>query len=302
LTPEGEGESFLQFDPDPTLNRQIWQQLPGFTWALSGEAKQGATPLAFASAPEDVFPVQNERQGAIVVHQYYGFGQVLWMGVDSTWRWRHRTGDKYHHRFWGQLGRWAARNKSAAGNEFVRFGPLRTDIAYGEDAEISARWTQPYLKQFPELTSKAEVYRLNENDDRELFTTIDLRPSPLRPLFHEGHAIALPAGRYRVKLVVEGADDRSAGLEAPLYVQERTTLELSDLSANRELLTQVANSSQGTLYYPDQIPQLIQQITDPLRTTSVREEVELWNHWTLMVAFFALLFVEWVTRKLNGLP
>ncbi len=302
LTPEGEGESFLQFDPDPVANRQIWQHLPGFTWGLVGEAKPGATPLAYAFGPDDIPSLNDERAGAVIVHQYYGFGQVLWIGVDSTWRWRHRAGDKYHHRFWGQLGRWAARNKSSAGNEFVRFGPLRTDIAYGEDAVISARWTQPYLRQFPQLSSKAEIYRLGNDDERELFTTIDLTASPQRPLFHEGRAVSLPAGRYRVKLVVQGADPRVSGLEAPLYVQERTTLELSDLSANHELLAQIANSSKGELFYPDQVDQMLKKITDPLRTTSFREEVELWNHWSMMVALFGLLFVEWVLRKLNGLP
>lgn len=302
LTPEGESESFLQFDADPVRNRQIWQTLPGFTWALLGSAKPGATTLAYAFGPQPIPNLRDERGSAVIAHQYYGFGQVLWIGIDSTWRWRHRAGDTYHHRFWGQLGRWAARNKTAAGNEFVRFGPLRTDISYGEDAIISARWTQPYLRQFPELASKVEIYKLGEGDERELFTTIDLEPSALRPLFHEGRAVSLPPGRYRVKLVVSGADQRTSGLEAPLYVQQRLTLELSDLSANHELLAQMANSSDGKMFYPDQIPQLVSQITDPLKDVTVREDVELWNHWLLLLGFFALLFVEWVTRKLNGLP
>ena len=30
-------------------------------------------------------------------------GKVLFVGLDSTWRWRYKAGDTYHHRFWGQL-------------------------------------------------------------------------------------------------------------------------------------------------------------------------------------------------------
>jgi len=246
--------------------------------------------------------LQDERTSPVIVHQYYGFGQVLWVGVDSTWRWRHRAGDRFHHRYWGQLGRWAARNKSSAGNEFVRFGPARTDINQGEDALIRARWTQPYLREFPNLTARADIYRLGADDRRELFTSVDLKPTETRPLDYTGRAVALPPGRYRVRLNVDGADQRAGELEAPLYVQERITLEFSDLSANRELLEQMAAQSQGRLYTPDRMPELLRQITDPLRQDSEREEVELWNHWLVMLLFFGLLFVEWVIRKVNGLP
>jgi hypothetical protein len=37
------------------------------------------------------------------------------------------------------------------------------------------------------------------------------------------------------------------------------------------------------------------------RSTS-REEIELWDNWPIMMLFFALLTIEWVVRKLNGLP
>lgn len=302
MSPEGEGESFLQFAADPIVNRQIWQSLPGFTWGLLGNAKPGATVLAAASNPKSIPELDELRRNAVIVHQYYGFGQVLWIGIDSTWRWRYRNGDRYHHRFWGQLGRWAARNRSSAGNQFIRFGPVRTDITQGEDTTIKARFSQPYLREFPDSEAKAEIYRLGDDDERELFTTVELLAHPARPLSFEGRAVSLPAGRYRLSLVVENADARAGNLEAPLYVQEQTTLELSDLSANRELLMQMANLSHGEFYMPDQIPELITKIRDPLKDRAIREEVELWDHWWLLLIVFGLLTTEWVTRKLNGLP
>lgn len=302
MTPEGEGESFLQFAADPLTNRQIWQSLPGFTWGLLGNAKPGATVLGSASNPAAAPELEDLRRNAVIVHQYYGFGQVLWLGVDSTWRWRYRNGDRYHHRFWGQLGRWAARNRSSAGNEFIRFGPVRTDIPEGEDSTIKARFSQPYRHQFPDATAKAEVYRVEEDEAEELFATVDLLPNPARPLSFEGRAVSLPAGRYRLRLLVENADARAGNLEAPLYVQEQTTLELSDLSANRELLVQVANLSEGRFFMPDEIPQLIAEIRDPLEDRTLRKEVELWDHWWLLLIVFGLLTTEWVMRKLNGLP
>jgi len=299
---EGEGEPFLQFSADPIANRQIWQSLPGFNWGLLGNAKPGATVLAYAANPGGAPELEDLRRNAVIVHQYYGFGQVLWVGVDSTWRWRYRNGDRFHHRFWGQLGRWAARNRSSAGNEFIRFGPVRTDIPEGEDSTIKARFSQPYRQQFPNATAKTEVYRLGDADEEELFATVEMVPNPARPLSFEGRAVSLPAGRYRLKLLVANADQRAGNLEAPLYVHEQTTLELSDLSANRELLMQMANLSEGEFFLPDQIPELIKKISDPLQDRTLREEVDLWDHWWILLVIFALLTTEWVTRKLNGLP
>ncbi|MBD3673781.1 MAG: VWA domain-containing protein [Planctomycetaceae bacterium] len=302
LTPEGEAEPFLQFDADRVRNREIWKSLPGFEWGLFGEPRPGSTVLATTLPGEEIPALEALDRSAVIVHQYYGFGQVMWIGVDSTWRWRHRAGDKYHHRFWGQLGRWAARNRSSAGNDFVRFGPARTDIPQGEDAVIKARFVQQYLKQYPDLKASTEVYRLDENDVRELFTTIELNVNPARPLSYEGRAVGLPAGRYRLKLLIEGADPQAGDLEAPLYVQEQPTPELSDLSSNRELLVQMANLSDGQFFMPDEMSELLSVVKDPLADRVIREEVELWDRWWLMLLVFALLTVEWVTRKLNGLP
>ncbi|MBW3542226.1 MAG: hypothetical protein KY476_18310, partial [Planctomycetes bacterium] len=157
LTANGEREAMFQFDTDHAVNLEIWEGLPGHMWGLVGTARPGATVFAYAGGDPPVANagpgagLEAERQNALIVHQHYGFGQILWLGIDSTWRWRHRVGDDYHHRFWGQLGRWAAENKAAAGNEFVKFGPVSGDIEVGDDAVIRARWTHHFLSRYPNL-------------------------------------------------------------------------------------------------------------------------------------------------------
>ncbi|MEZ6146587.1 MAG: hypothetical protein R3B91_14455 [Planctomycetaceae bacterium] len=108
LTPEGDRQQFLQPDADQQENERIWNELPGHSWGLTGQAR-AVTPssasLRDETGEEDS---TSERRNAMIVHQHAGAGQVLWIGIDSTWRWRHRVGDQYHHRFWGQIARWAA--------------------------------------------------------------------------------------------------------------------------------------------------------------------------------------------------
>ena len=302
LTPEGESEEMLKFSRDPLENREIWSELPGHLWGLIGEAKPGATVYAYAVQPNQQPGLQAERTAAVIVHQYYGAGQVLWVGIDSTWRWRHRVGDQYHHQFWGQLARWAADSKADAGTEDVKFGPDRTDIEVGEDAVIRARWTRRFLKRFPRLKAKAEIRKVDAKKNSKPFQTLDLTPAEGRPLEHEARAVALPSGEYRVKLVVEGADLGDDDVSTFLYVNEQQTLELSDLSSNRQLLTEVADASDGRLFLPDQVREIPDLFRDPNLTSTVRSETELWDHWFVMLLFFGLLTGEWVLRKLNGLP
>lgn len=303
LTPEGEELTMMQFDIDREANLKIWKSLPGHTWGLTGKAKQGTTVFATMDTPDAAEALGLDRDQALVVQQHYGFGQVLWIGVDSTWRWRHRVGDKFHHRFWGQVCRWAADNKAAAGNQSVKFGPERTDILAGEDAIIRARWSQQFLRRFPKLEAKVEVYRVNSRTaNNRPFSTVELEPIETRPLLHEGRVGGLPVGEYRVRLLVDNADFQGEVFEADLYVNEPQTAEFSDLSANSTLLQEIAAASGGRVFQANELEKLPELFSDVTTSSSTQHDYELWNHWSMLLVFFGLMMVEWCLRKINGLP
>ena len=302
LTDEGEQQAMLQFASDAIQNQTIWAGLPGQMALLLGQPKPAATVWTTALLPPELAaPLGLERRQPVIVHQHLGAGQVVWLGFDGTWRWRHRVGDEYHHRFWAQFARWAAANKVTAGNEFVRFGPDKTDVELGQDALFRAKWMAPFLQKFPKLKAKADLFRISDMHDKP-FTTIDLTPATDRPLQFEGKAVSLPAGEYRVALTTENADLGEKPVEATLYVHDRPSLELSDLSANRDLLTQIADTSGGRVFQLDELHELPKQFKTYEATTSRYEESPLWDRWPWLVVLFALLTTEWVIRKLNGLP
>ena len=301
LTPDGEAEAMLQFDADELENKRIWATLPGHMWGLRGVAKPGCTVWATALRAGEQPDLQSERENAVIVHQYLGAGQVLWIGVDSTWRWRHRVGDEYHHRFWGQLSRWAADFRATAGNEFVRFGPERPAIERGEDALFRARWTEQFLRRFPDLKARVEVTAIDDPDGPPVMT-VELTPTETRPLVHEGRAAGLDSGEYRIRLVVENADLGDADVTSEVAVTERVTSELSELTVNRDLLQQIADATGGELFFPDQLDRLPQLFEGVRETEQIRDEVSLWDHWLTLIVFCGLMGAEWVLRKLNGLP
>ncbi|MCA9052220.1 MAG: hypothetical protein KDA75_00210 [Planctomycetaceae bacterium] len=301
LTPDGKQETFLRFSEDAEENDRIWDDLPGQTWGLIGEAKGEATVLASVLPAGAKQNLQTERENAVIVRQQAGFGQVLWIGIDGTWRWRHRVGDQYHHRFWGQLARWGARFKAFAKNENVAFGPVQPSVELGEDAVFRATWNRNFLQRFPQLTARGIVTRLDDPTQAPV-QTFDLAPSAAGPLDYEGRAIGLRPGDYRVRLAVDSGELDGDEVVAELQVQEPSTSELSDISANRPLLETIAQFTEGKLLLPHELSELPQIFRGVTESSTLRSEQPLWDSWPMLLLFFGLLTLEWVLRKVNGLP
>ena len=151
-------------DPNPGLSAETWANLPPHYWAVTGRAKDGAVTLADvpqADVPKDPTAAREvERNNALIVRQNFGFGKVVFVGIDSTWRWRFKKGDTYNHRFWSQVIRWAASDRAlVAGNEFVRFGAREPVYRADQEVEIVARLSDKVKKLGPEALAGARLIR-----------------------------------------------------------------------------------------------------------------------------------------------
>ncbi len=299
LTPDGALQPMFQLDADPIKNERIWENLPGHTWGLIGEAKKTASVWA-AIPPQngEEIGLAGERKRAIVAQHYVGTGQVVWIGIDSTWRWRFRVGDQYHHRFWGQLARWSVEFKASSGNQYVRFGVNKPVISTGEQIVLRTQWDERFLRQNPNIKVRASLTRRNSQDPP---ITLDLTPLEGREFVFEGRQTAMQDGDYVARLEVTGVplDDV---IEAEFSVTNTLSPELQDVSANRDLLEQTAQLTGGKFFLPDQMAELPELFRDIRQTVDVREEVPVWNHWLVLVIFCLFATSEWVLRKINGLP
>jgi hypothetical protein len=68
------------------------------------------------------------------------------------------------------------------------------------------------------------------------------------------------------------------------------------------VLTRLAEVSGGRVFQPHELDGLAKMFQPPGQSQALRTETELWDHWLVLILFFALLTTEWVVRKLNGLP
>src|SRR5262249_13659023 len=143
-----------------------WAEFQPHYWGVVGRAKPGAVPLAsFGEGPAEAKKDRKDaddrdRENALVVRQHYGFGRVLFVGIDSTWRWRYKTGDVYRHRFWGQAIGGAAWDKPlVAGNEFLRFGTHEPVFSQGQEVEVVVRLAEGVGPLAPDALAGARILR-----------------------------------------------------------------------------------------------------------------------------------------------
>ncbi len=310
ITPEGERSWFLSMGDTGPENRRAWDRLPFHYWATIGELKDGAEVLA-------AVPGGNARERAVIARQSYGFGRVLYVGIDSTWRWRFKVGDYFHHRFWGQVAQWAASDRllpvtNAAGT--IRFGTREPVYNGGQDVEVVVRTAEAIKKLTPNALKGAKVIRLpNAVGGKE--SSVGLTPlnhPEGRPRDLMGKLKDLPPGKYVVELEIPewadqlqgppGTDGRAGPLRCPFEIVPPDQEELVELSANLPLLEDLAAAGNGKVHSIETARELIETLATQTVTREYYQDQPIRQSWWTLTLLIGLLSVEWGLRKWSGLP
>jgi hypothetical protein len=323
LTEEGRLSSFLQMDPvaDESLNR--WAELPPHYWGVVGKAKPGAVTLAYfhderVANADKKQRAEREREQALIVRQNYGFGRVLFVGLESTWRWRYKIGDVYHHRFWSQAIRWAASDKPlVGGNDAVRFGTRGAVFPQGQPVDIVVRLAEEIKPLAPDALAGARILRQPDGGKpgapEEAVVVVPLKRKEAQPRLLEGQVLpGLTPGRYSIELAIPeladklqappGPDGKPGKLRAEFTVTGAEGDEMVELATNWPLLEELAAKSGGKAFAPENAGALLELLTKQSITHTDHFELQLWQWWGTLALFLVLLTVEWVARKMAGLP
>jgi hypothetical protein len=318
LTEEGKLTTFLQMDPAPDQSLGRWAGFPPHGWGVVGKAKPGAVTLATvpddAAGKDDRKAGEREKERGLIVRQHYGFGRVLFVGLDSTWRWRYKVGDTYHHRFWGQAIRWAASDKPlVAGNDYLRFGTQEPVFRQGQEVEVDVRLAEQTGPLGPDALAGARVLRQGEGGAGEqAVALVPLKRREAQPRVLEGKVRDLLPGRYELELAIPeladkltappGPDGKPAKLRASFTVTAPEGEEMVELATNWPLLEELAAKSGGKVFTAETAPELVDLLTRQTAVHVEHHEFRLWQWWVTLVAFLVLLTLEWVARKMAGLP
>jgi hypothetical protein len=288
LTSEGRSSLLTLLGENEEENPEIWQQLPGFHWhAAVIKAKAGAEVLAVHGNSRSKFGA-----APLLVTKSAGNGKVLFMGIDSAWRWRRGVEDLYHYRFWGQVARWMSYQRNMAAGKRVRmfFNPERPQP--GDTVTLNANAFEP---DGSPLRDGGVSVDLSSPDGRSQRLSLEKLESTWGSF----------SGRFKVdqpgtwKVRVTNHNDESNPLETSLIAQG-SEIEKTGQPARPEVLEEITRITRGRIIQPDQIPSLINEINALPQPHPIISRTPLWSHWATLTALISLLATFWTARKLSG--
>jgi|694.fasta_scaffold01017_2 uncharacterized membrane protein len=273
---------------DNEQNRALWEGeagLRGFTWFYPAlRAKPGAELLL--RHPE----AQNAAgKYPLLVAGFFPAGRTLYIGIDSTWMWRYRFGDRFHERFWRNALRWVALGRLKSGDRRVQLDALRSRYDLDERVTLEARVLDEDYR--PSTATEFEA-RLEDPDGKVQPIRMDLVPN--RPGQYRIGLELERAGVYRAW--VENQGQRSASTEFELVLPSR---ENNEPAPNPELMARVAKLSGGLAMELTGLEQLRTALPggEERREPLSSELDDIWDSFGTLTLALALLCAEWILRK-----
>ena len=288
LTGEGRGSLLTMLADSEEANPDVWRSLPGFHWHAPVIKSKGGT---------EVLAVHANRRGRfglvpIIVTKLAGNGKVLFMGIDSAWRWRRGVEDKYHYRFWGQVARWMSYQRNMASGERMRlyFTPERP--VPGDTVTFNANAFDKNGAPLQEGVVNVDATAPDGTMERVQLVKNDTAWGA----FSGRLRIGLP-GEWKLRASIDEAG--AEAVETKLLAQG-VELEQTGQPARPEVLDEMARIARGRMISPDQLPALIKEIEALPEPRPIENRVPLWSHWASVALVVFLLSLFWIGRKLNG--
>jgi len=321
LTSEGRESVIMRLSADAEENLATWEGLPDIHWRHPGvKAKEGAVVLAYALTPDAPpflrpktgydLPAEEtiarrrefEREHALIASHNAALGRVLFLSFDRTWRLRYRVGDTYHHRFWGQVLRWATADKLPAGTSLVRIG---TDQPrYPAHSRIRARAKIVQADYSPVQSGEvfAKVF-----DGNRLVLRKKMEYQANSAGIYAADMGELPPGTYRLELDAPAAKqmlfaEKVEKVSTEFSVESAVPIEQIELVADRGLLERMALLTGGVVVSPPDAAQVLEVLGPGTLAHEELRQRSLWDSWPFLVLIMLTAGVEWSLRKRARLP
>jgi len=301
LTAEGRETPVTQLEDDPAASARIWREQVSVYEPSAWSKPKPAAHVLLACVPRDARPATTQPP-AFLCWQFVGRGRVVYLSAPALYQLRRRFGDRYHHRFWGQLLRWAVARELAGGTRTVR---LTTDKQrYTQDQPVRVRVELADLEATPVGGANVTVVA---SQDRRPIGRIVLQEEPGRTGSYDGWLGPLPVGS--VTLTAEGPQVadllRAEGVTGPVrcsvQIEPTSRQELRETRCNLALLRRIAEATGGLVVPPTGLETAVAQLDLDAEVSSTVRTRPVWNRWWVLLAVTAGLTVEWLIRKRMGL-
>jgi hypothetical protein len=231
---EASGNPLTTFDPLPERNAAVWSGFPPcYELVTQVEPKPSAIVLVNGRAAGE------GRQIPAIVYHNYGRGLALYMGFDSSWRWRKVYGDRYFRDYWGKVVQFLGLPHLLGESAQARLMVDRLAAGVGERVAVTAAVRNRDFS--PLLADHVDVAVRGEDGQEKPLRLTGLRD---RPGLFRGTFYPDKVGRSTLSLPREyGAD--------PLELKvEQLSREFRDPGMKLGLLAGLAERTGGLVFVP----------------------------------------------------
>ena len=277
--------AFMLYD-SATRNRSVWNRMPPFYWAADARReKPGAITLA------QLTWLDNKRP--LIAEHMVGQGRVIFIGIDSTYRWRRNIGSHLFTQFWGQAIRRVARSTDrGADHSWLVVSTDRVEPQGIVVIELYAVDDEGHPVDHEQVnvqvTGPIGAKRLDEG------VLMPLHRAG-QPGFFRGMWRPDEAGEY--ELVHTGASDQPVRAAVRVASSGR---ELLRPVVDRDALGAVADATGGALLEPDQLHTLVEALKGRPKTIPRIEQATVWDNWLMLVMLISLYCADVGIRRLTG--
>jgi len=295
LTPAGVDHPVMRLGARGAVASAAWDDLPGLYWSHPvRQVKPLARVLAINSSPFRRTGTKT-AEPVVAIHAS-GAGRVLYIGADTTWRWRSLEDARYYRTFWRDVIRFLAptRVRQVA----VTAGGAEHQLGQRVAVEVEA-----YDETYEPVTRETyDVVLVEAGGGMRVLRTVGLRAvdPERRPGLYRGALDDLPEGKYVVAPARPIPEER---VDVARFEVVRRRAEQRRPEADLHTLrypTGLASRPESFLRI-DEAGQLPERIAPEPQTFVSERTIELLDSrplaGTVLGLFVLLLAIEWIVRK-----
>jgi uncharacterized membrane protein len=288
ITKAGTASSIFRFFADVSVNDEFLKNsLQLMFWYCHNIMVKPGVGIVLAEHPSELGP--DNHNAPLLVAGRFGAGRTLFSAIDDSWRWRYYTGESTFDTYWIEQLRYLARGRKLGQRKFT-FNPDKQVYELGKEVTLQLRLLSPEL--IGQLSSPTPVQVIDDATGQPI-QKVDLNRQEGAADVYTGSFAADRIGEFTVKLPPIAGQSMSLS-----YNVQSPQRELEDPRVDMATLSRLSTEAPIPL---SAAASRLTSIRSAARIIPIDSSQPLWNAPLAMILFVALITMEWILRKMNGM-
>lgn len=289
--PGGTDDYLMRIGPTAAESAALWDRLPAINGANRfGPPKRIARVLADTPSGDPLLVAMDLGKGRVIA-----FGGETWPWARAAVVQADEAVAQAHKRFWRQVILWLT-HKEDDDQSQVKLALSRRRVPLGDKLDLTARALDAKGRPIADAAFEVSVSALDDAAAPAQKVDMLNQGDDARGSFF---ATKSP-GEYRATVTAKQGET-TLGTASARFIVYLDDIELNNPAADPSLLRQIAEMTGGKLVPAENLAEYLKSLDlSALTDYQVQTEHRLWDNWPFLLAFAAVLSVEWWLRKRYG--